>query len=43
MRVIFWDRCWVVHIPFVCMVEFKFSAHDLLVLLLFFFSFYQQL
>ena len=27
MRVIFQDRCWVVHIPFVCMVKFKFLAH----------------
>ena len=29
MRVIFWDRCRVVHIPFVCMVELKFPAHFL--------------
>ena len=29
MRVIFKDRCWVVHIPFVCMVKFKFLAHFL--------------
>ena len=27
MRVIFLDRCWVVHLPFVCMVELKFPAH----------------
>ena len=27
MCIIFSDRCWVVHIPFVCMVEFKFLAH----------------
>ncbi len=27
MRVIFWDRCRVVHIPFVCKVELKFPAH----------------
>ena len=27
MRVIFQDRCWVVHIPFVGMVKFKFLAH----------------
>ena len=27
VRVIFWDRCWVVHIPFVGMVKFKFLAH----------------
>ena len=27
MRVIFLDRCWVVHIPFVSMVELKFPAH----------------
>ena len=26
MRVIFWDRCWVLHIPFVGMVELK-SLH----------------
>ena len=26
MRVIFWDRCWVVHIPFVTMFKFKFLA-----------------
>ena len=23
----FFDRCWVVHIPFVCMVELKFSGY----------------
>ena len=23
----FYDRCWVVHIPFVCMVKFKFLVH----------------
>ena len=27
MRVIFLDRCWVVHIPFVDMVKFEFLAH----------------
>ena len=27
MRVIFKDRCWVVHISFVGMVKFKFLAH----------------
>ena len=27
MCVIFKGRCWVVHIPFVCMVKFKFLAH----------------
>ena len=27
MCVIFKDRCWVVHIPFVGMVKFKFLAH----------------
>ena len=27
MCVIFLDRCWVVHIPFVCMVELKLPAH----------------
>ena len=27
MCVIFWDRCWIVHIPFVRMVKFKFLAH----------------
>ena len=27
MCVIFLDRCWVVHIPFVCIVKFKFIAH----------------
>ena len=27
MRGIFSDKCWVVHIPFVCMVEFKFLTH----------------
>ena len=27
MRVIFLDRCWVVHIPFISMVKFKFLAH----------------
>ena len=27
MCLIFQERCWVVHIPFVCMVEFKFLAH----------------
>ena len=25
--IIFWDRCWVVNIPFVCMVKFEFLAH----------------
>ena len=27
MSVIFLDKCWVLHIPFVCMVKFKFLAH----------------
>ena len=27
MCVIFYDKCWVVHIPFVRMVKFKFLAH----------------
>ena len=27
MCVILLDRCWVVHIPFVCIVKFKFLAH----------------
>ena len=27
IRVIFYERCWVVHIPFVWMVKFKFLAH----------------
>ena len=27
MCVIFSDRCWVVHIPFVCMEKFTFLAH----------------
>ena len=27
MRTIFQDRCWVVNIPFVSMVKFKFLAH----------------
>ena len=27
MCLIFWDRCWVVYLPFVCMVKFKFLAH----------------
>ena len=27
MCFILWDRCWVVHIPFVRMVKFKFLAH----------------
>ena len=27
MRVIFQDRCWVVHIPYVSMVKFNFLAH----------------
>ena len=27
MCVIFKDRCSVVHIPFVCMIKFKFLAH----------------
>ena len=27
MRVIFSDRCWVVHIRFVCVVELKFPAY----------------
>ena len=27
MGVILQDRCWVVHIPFVSMVKFKFLAH----------------
>ena len=27
MCVIFYDRCWVEHIPFVCMVKFQFLTH----------------
>ena len=30
VRLIFQDTCWVVHIPFVCMVKFKFLAQFLI-------------
>ena len=41
MRVLFWDRCWVVHISFVCMVKFKFLRHfpvDIIIIIIIIYS-----